>query len=765
MSSTYEYALEYAKLKWHIFPLAPGKKTPITSNGVKDATVDAAIIRAWWEKWPDANVALACGKESGVWVVDIDVNKEKGINGFASLGRLPGNIFVHRTLQQLTPRGGLHLLFTTANPPRNKNSFLTGVDIRGEGYYIVLAPSRLDPYDGCLNGGVYSWADGLDPWHPGLHLAQFPDCMRPAERDAAFKGVSIVRRETLAPPPSLDILQRASKYLATVDPAVQGSGGHGKLFWAAQCMVSGCKLSDEQAFTLLAGEYNPRCSPPWNLGNPSELKDFRRKITEARRCPPSHKPIGWIVDAEIIDSANITTTVDLDSLLSAVREKQDEAARPQTIEEKASEEREIGFLTKPTGLLGEICSWINSGAFRPQPILTLACTLTWLGVLYGRRVKDERGGRTNIYCMGVARSSSGKDHAPRQIRRLAFACGGIGLIGGNDIASDTAIEERMSKAPSTLFLLDEIGHLLASIKSGQDKNKSGILSVLMRLYSCASDVYIGKEYADTEKQRIIVEPCCCLYGTSTPERFTEGITPGEIQDGWLGRCLVFNADRFLPKTDVKELDVPQTLIDQCAAWLNVGKEGTDGASISKYLTACGNGKYTPNADPIEAVVVKTTIDAEREFGKLNSFAESIDYIDQTATLWLKAEENARRIALIMSASDSPGSPVIDGRTADYACRLIRYVIKEFCRVIIPEVVSSKVQHDKRSIFKSIASSGKEGLTKGEITRKSQWTSQPQRDGMLADLMAAGEIACVAEGKAFRFWAAEWFLKRGAAKDV
>ncbi len=762
MTSIREYALEYAKLGWHIFPLAPGKKTPITRNGVKDATTHPDVIRSWWEKWPDANIALACGKESGVWVVDIDINKEKGINGFASLRE--AGCTHNATVSQVTPRGGLHLLFATTDPPKNKNSFLPGVDIRGEGYYIVLAPSRLDPYDGCPAGGMYHWADGLDPWRPGMYPTQYPDCMRPAERDVAAKGVSTPTYSVIVSS-SPDTQQRISRYLATVDPAVQGAGGHDKLFWAAQCMVSGCRLSEEQAFIILASEYNPRCSPPWNLGNPTELKDFRRKVTEARRCPPTHKPIGWIVDAEMIDNANITTTVDLDSLLSAVREKQDEDAKPLTAEEKADEDRELDFLTKPTGLLGEICSWINSGAIRPQPLLTLACTLTWLGVLYGRRIKDERGGRTNIYCMGVARSSSGKDHAPRQIRRLAFACGGIGLIGGNDIASDTAIEERMSKAPSTLFLLDEIGHLLASIKSGQDKNKSGILSVLMRLYSCASDVYIGKEYADSEKQRIIAEPCCCLYGTSTPERFTEGITPGEIQDGWLGRCLVFNADKFLPKTGAKELDVPQVLIDQCVAWLEVGKKGTDGTSISKYLTACGNGKYTPNADPIEVAVVKTTSDAEREFGKLNSFAEAIKSSDQTATLWLKAEENARRVALIMSASDSLGNSVIDGRTADYACRLIRYVLRGFCRVVVPEVVSSKIQHDKRTIFRAIKDSGEKGLSKRDITRKSQWTTQQQRDGMLGDLVAAEEIACVSEGKTHRFWTAEWYLKREVAKDV
>ena len=755
MNSLYEYALKYADLGWPVFPLAPGKKTPITKSGVKDATVDKLVLSSWWEKWPDANIGLACGKGSGVWVVDIDINEAKGINGFTSLRE--AGCTNQATVSQYTPRGGLHLLFTATDPPRNKNSFLPGVDIRGEGYYIVLAPSHLDPYDGCPAGGEYYWAQDLDPWRPGLYPAQYPDCMRPKEI-VKFNGTPLVYNETLAAPRQ-DTQRRISLYLATVDPAVQGLDGHGKLFWAAQCMVSGCRLSDEAAFSILASEYNPRCSPPWNLGDPSELKDFRRKITEARKNPPQSKRIGWIIDDDTYGDANITCTVDLESIMSAVREKEESALPPV---DEAEEKRELEFLTRPTGLLGELCSWINAGAIRPQPLLTLACALTWLGALYGRKIEDERGGRTNIYCMGIARSSSGKDHAPRQIRRLALEMGGLGLIGGNDIASDTAIEERMSKAPSTLFLLDEIGHLLASINSGQDKNKMNIVSVLMRLYSCASDVYLGKEYADVEKQRIIVEPCCCLYGTSTPERFTDGVTPGEVRDGWLGRCLVFRTKEFPQKTDAEKLLVPQQLIDKCGAWLDVGRKETDGSSVSQYLIAQGDNRYSQNVDPLETITVKTTSDAKSEFNKLSARAESLDSGDSSSTIWLKAEENARRVALILAASDCPDFPAIDGRIADYACRLIRYLVKDFCNAIIPEIVENRMQYEKRRILAAIEFGKKNGASKRDVTRKSQWTNMSNRDAMIRDLLEAGEVAAEKEGKTIRFWASEWFLKREAA---
>lgn len=68
------YATEYG---WRVFPLhstddagmcscgnaecgGPGKH-PRTSRGCLDASTDAAQIRAWWERWSDANVGIATG--------------------------------------------------------------------------------------------------------------------------------------------------------------------------------------------------------------------------------------------------------------------------------------------------------------------------------------------------------------------------------------------------------------------------------------------------------------------------------------------------------------------------------------------------------------------------------------------------------------------------------------------------------------------------------------------------------------------------------
>lgn len=47
-------------------------KHPRIKDWKRRATTDAALITAWWTEWPEANVAVALGRGSGVVALDID---------------------------------------------------------------------------------------------------------------------------------------------------------------------------------------------------------------------------------------------------------------------------------------------------------------------------------------------------------------------------------------------------------------------------------------------------------------------------------------------------------------------------------------------------------------------------------------------------------------------------------------------------------------------------------------------------------------------
>ena len=82
-----------------VSPCEPGGKRPLTKNGFWDATVEEREIRAWWGRWPHANVAIPTGQASGLMVLDADAG-----DGPKSLRRL--ELEVGRVPETLGARTG-----------------------------------------------------------------------------------------------------------------------------------------------------------------------------------------------------------------------------------------------------------------------------------------------------------------------------------------------------------------------------------------------------------------------------------------------------------------------------------------------------------------------------------------------------------------------------------------------------------------------------------------------------------------------------------
>lgn len=136
-TSTLPAALWYAEQGLRVFPIQAGLKLPHRgTRGCKDATSDVDQLRAWWDRWPDSNVAIATGHL--VDVVDID-----GALGQTSRCRhweMFAELDVIATVT--TPRaGGMHL-YVRAAGHGNKAGLLPGIDYRGEGGYVLAAPSH-----------------------------------------------------------------------------------------------------------------------------------------------------------------------------------------------------------------------------------------------------------------------------------------------------------------------------------------------------------------------------------------------------------------------------------------------------------------------------------------------------------------------------------------------------------------------------------------------------------------------------------------------
>ena len=157
-----DHALDYARRGVPVFPCKPDR-TPHTFNGVKDASTSEIKIRQWWGQAPHAMIGMAMGKVSGVWALDPDAPEGNKPDGCAAWQRLKSeNGGCPHTHTNNTPGGGQHLLFKydDERPITNRKGNLKGlgIDVRGDGGYIIVPPSVN------ADGRAYEIAEPLDFW-------------------------------------------------------------------------------------------------------------------------------------------------------------------------------------------------------------------------------------------------------------------------------------------------------------------------------------------------------------------------------------------------------------------------------------------------------------------------------------------------------------------------------------------------------------------------------------------------------------------------
>ena len=148
MNQSIRYAISYVNLGYRVLPLAPGEKRPhggLVPHGLREASQDLEVIRAWWRSCPECGVGIVAPEE--VLVLDVD---EPGVwdvlrSDYPALEAAP---------RQRTPKGGVHVFLRLPEGVRLSATTraLEGVDLRGMGRaYVVASPTRL------ADGRGYTW--------------------------------------------------------------------------------------------------------------------------------------------------------------------------------------------------------------------------------------------------------------------------------------------------------------------------------------------------------------------------------------------------------------------------------------------------------------------------------------------------------------------------------------------------------------------------------------------------------------------------------
>lgn len=165
-STTLALALSYAAAGLRVLPILPNSKRPPMREWTEAATTNPDVITSWYTYlYGDHGIGLAMGRQpDGRFIFALDVDEHdpahSGNESLAELERTYGSL--PATVRSLTGSSGLHLLFEAPVEVRNGVAG-DGLDVRGEGGQIVVAPS-IHP----VTGRRYAWEDTFAPWEHAI---------------------------------------------------------------------------------------------------------------------------------------------------------------------------------------------------------------------------------------------------------------------------------------------------------------------------------------------------------------------------------------------------------------------------------------------------------------------------------------------------------------------------------------------------------------------------------------------------------------------
>ena len=249
-----------------IIPILPGSKKPATKwEEFQKRRATAEEREEWKREFPGCNWAIVTGEISGLFALDWDKAKGRELRKEKSVYGGPASI---------TPSGGFHTLH--AHPGRRVPNGVRllgdesgGLDVRGDGGYIVCPPSTVD-------GKVYKWE--IAPWMVALTPA--PDWVWPLIERGNGSGSGLVSPS--GPQPD------------GIPPGVgKGQRNQTMAQYAGRYLRKGCTA--EETFQILRA-VNQKFRPPL----PEE--EVRRIVFSIARREREKTPA-----IELIDSSELAT--------------------------------------------------------------------------------------------------------------------------------------------------------------------------------------------------------------------------------------------------------------------------------------------------------------------------------------------------------------------------------------------------------------------------------------------------------------------------
>lgn len=657
-----ELAESYRKAGLAALPAAKAKKRP-SIGGWKTWSKRLPTemeIAAWFANNQDGICIVAGAVSGNLECIDFDAHGELYP---AWKEKVAPEVFA-RLVVERTPSDGLHVLYRCEEPVEGNRKLAQGmregkkttlVETRGEGGLFLCAPT--EGY--VLLQGDYTSLPVLSGearqalLSAAVEMNECEDEIRPTEgtqgQDSAFlvkPGDDWCARGDIRPV----LMAHGWKYL--------GVKPDGNELWQrpGKCGDGNSATFNGQILCVFSTNAAPFEAKGYNKFQVYALLEHGGDFTEAAKA---------LLNKGFGRSEDYTSDVDLSGVL-----KQGVKCAPQDDDdEKGQMVADPGVIPEELlsvpGFINDLMNYTLRTAYYPNRALAFAGALAMLAHLTGRRFKDQRGSRFNIYLLALAKSGVGKEHPRGTNIDLATQMAFISELG-DTFASGEGLEDSMCQSPSMLYQVDEIDYLFNTVKL-KDSRAEQINSMLLKLYSESKTTHIMRKKAIQRGAppvgTAIVQPHLTMFGTATPKFFYQSLTERTMENGLLARCIVLEAGERGKAGEPHEEDFPESVINTVRNLIRLGHENNLTGEFPRPLVLQENPDATNRIREILGY-------ADEEYRKASERGD-----DSANALWARAGEKVLKLAAIYAISENPVEPVITIDGVNWAWRFIEHMTR------------------------------------------------------------------------------------------
>jgi len=386
-------------------------------------------------------------------------------------------------------------------------------------------------------------------------------------------------------------------------------------------------------------------------------------------------------------------------------------------------------LCRMPGFVAEVMDHCLATAPYPNVPLAFCGAIALQALLAGRKVRDDADNRTNIYLLALAFSAVGKDW-PRKVNTAILHRVGLVNALGEKFASGEGIQDALFLNPALLFQTDEIDGLLQSINKARDARHENILGTLLTMYSAANSIYPMRRKAGKEPPGVIDQPCLVVYGTAIPTHYYGALSERMLTNGFFARMLIVESGR-------RSLGQDPGLIDPSAAILDVAQWWADFNPGTGNLEAWHpQPRVVPATDAARELLREGRREAETEYALAEARGDPVG-----TTVWGRAHEQTRKLALLYAASADHTDPVIDVEAVRWANEFVLHQTRRMLFMAHGHVAENPFHGECLKLIKKLREAPDQQLPHSVLLKRMKLDSKTFQ-GLIETLAQQGDVEFV-----------------------